>query len=125
MSIRAAVYDLLNDIESDVFPVFARQETTDPYVVYNMRVEPVLTQDYTLVADMPELYDVDLTLEIYASTFADCVTLADAIFAGMNNAAGIYGGQTLKLCRWVSESDDYIADVNKVNITQEYNLKFE
>jgi len=119
MSIRAAVYDLLNDVESDVYPVFAPQETTDPYVVYSMRYEPTLTQDFAGPTD------VDLTLDIYASSFDACVTLADAIFAGMDNALGSYGGETLMLSRWVSESDNYISDLDKVNITQEYNLKFE
>jgi hypothetical protein len=119
MSIRSAVYSLLSGIESDVFPVFAPQETTDPYVVYTMRSEPILTQDFTGPTD------VDLTLDIYASTFDECVTLADAIFASLENATGTYSGEVLMLARWVSESDNYIADVNKVNITQEYNLKFE
>lgn len=117
--IRDAVYDLLNDIDSDVYPVFAPQETTDPYVVYSMRMEPILTQDFCGPTD------VDLTVEIYGSTFDLCVTLADAIFAGMDNKSGTYATKTLMLSRWVSETDTYIADLDKVNITQEYNLKFE
>jgi hypothetical protein len=125
MSIRAAVYDLLKVIEADVFPIFAPQETTDPYVVYRMRQEPILTQEFSAPADTPEVYDVDLTLEIYGSSFDLCVALADTIFAGMNNASGSYSDKTLMLARWVSEAGDYIADVDKVNITQEYNLKFE
>ena len=119
MSIRAAVYDLLNDIDSDVYPIFAPQQTTDSYVVYSMRQEPILTQDFTGPTD------VDLRIEIYASSFGACVTLANSIFTGMDNTTGTYGGEELMLSRWVSESEDYIADLDKVNITQEYNLKFE
>jgi hypothetical protein len=120
MSVRRAVYSLLSGIEADVFPIYAPQETTDPYVVYSMRREPILTQDFS----GPE--DIDLTIEIYASTFDLAVSLADTIFAGLDNASGSYDDKTLLLSRWVSESDNvYIGDLEKVNITQEYNLKFE
>lgn len=119
MSIRSAIYDLLNDVDSDVYPVFAPQETTDPYVVYSMRMEPVLTQEFSGPTD------VDLTIDIYGSSFDECVTLAAAIFAGLDNALGTYDDKELILSRWVSETDNYIADLDKVNITQEYNLKFE
>ena len=119
MSLRAAVYDLLNDIESDVYPLFAPQETTDTYVVYSMRSEPIRTQEGIC------LNQVLLTLDIYASDFDSCVTLAASIYAGMEGKYGSYGSETLMICNWVSESDGYIPDLDKVNITQEYELKFE
>ena len=119
MSVRSAIYSLLSSVEADVYPVFAPQETTDAYVVYTMRVEPILTQDFTGPTD------VMLTLEIYASDFDSAVSIADTFFTGMDNASGAYSDKTLMLSRWVSESDDYIADLDKVNITQEYNLKFD
>ena len=118
MSIRSAVYSLLSSIEADSYPLYAPQETTDPYVVYSMRIVPILTQDFT----GPD--DVDLTLDIYASTFAEAVSLADTMYAAMDNASGTYSDKELMLSRFVSESDSFISGVEKVNITQEYNLKF-
>ncbi len=122
MSIRGAIYSLLAGIEGDVYPLVAPQETTDPYVVYSMRSEPILTQDFCGPTD------VDLTIEVYAGgddAFDNCVALANTIFAGMDNAKGTYDGEVLMLSRWVSEADSYIGEIDKVNITQEYNLKFE
>ena len=118
MSIRAAIYDLLNDTEADVYPLFAPQETTAAYVVYGMRSEPVRTQSGVTVTE------VYLTLSIYASEFDDAVTLADTLFAALEGESGTYATETLMICNWVGESDNYIADLDKVNITQEYQLKF-
>lgn len=118
MSLRGAIYDLLNNIEADVYPIFAPQETTSPYVAYAMRSEPIRTQSGVTVTE------VILTLEIYASEFDSAVTLANSLYAGLEGAAGTYDSETLMVCNWVSESDGYIPDLDKVNITQEYNLKF-
>jgi hypothetical protein len=119
MSIRAAIYDLLNDIESNVYPFFAPQETKAAYVVYTVRIEPTLTQDFTGPTE------VTLVLYIYANDYDTCISLADTLFTGMDNASGLYDDKTLMLSRWVSEADSgYIPDLDKINITQEYNLKF-
>ena len=40
MSIRKAIYDLLNDSEADVYPMVATQGLEDPYVVFSMRKTP-------------------------------------------------------------------------------------
>ena len=119
MSIRAAVYSLLSGIESDVFPLVAQQETTDPYVVFSMRRAPVRTQDGIGVQD------VDLTLEVYASSLSACIALADAMYAGLEGASGTYATETLMVCNWGGENDNYIDDLNKYWITQEYTLRFE
>jgi hypothetical protein len=70
MSIRKAIYDLLNDSEADVYPLIAPQELTDPYVVYSMRRTPVRTQDGVTVND------VELSLSIYANSLSDCIGLS-------------------------------------------------
>lgn len=119
MSLRAAVYDLLNDVEADVYPVFAPQQTTDPYVVYTISTSPVRDQ---FGINMKEL---DLTLHIYASEFDDCVSLASSLYSGLEGASGSYGSETLRICNWESESDGYVPDLDKVIITQTYNLKFD
>ncbi len=118
MSIRAAIYSLLSGLESDTFPLVAQQETTDPYVVFSMRRSPIRTQDGVGPSE------VDLTLEIYASTLSDCITLADAMYAGLEGTSGTYATETLMVCNWISEGDNYIDDLNKYWITQEYNLRF-
>jgi hypothetical protein len=118
MSIRAAVYSLLSGLESDVFPLVAEQETTDPYVVFSMRLSPVRSQDGIAVND------VELTLNIYAKSFSDCVALADTIYAGMEGTSGTYATETLMICNWESESDFYIGELDKCMITQEYTLRF-
>lgn len=118
MSIRKAVYSLLSGIEGDVFPLVAQQETTDPYVVFSMVRTPTRTQD----GIGPQ--DVDLTLEIYASTLSDCIALADTLYAGVEAASGTYDTETLMVANWESESDNYIDDLNKYWITQTYTLRF-
>ena len=118
MSIRAAVYSLLSGIESDVFPLNAEQETTDPYIVFSMRREPERTQD----GIGPEY--VDLTLEIYANALSDCISLADTMFAGIEGTTGTYATETLMASNWVGESDYYIDELKKYGITQEYRLTF-
>lgn len=118
MSIRSAIYTLLSGLEADSYPLFAPQETTDPYVAYSTRLAPIRTQEGV------HLTEVDLTLDIYASDFDSAVALASTMYAGLEGAEGAYDDQSLMVCNWISESDSYISDLDKVNITQEYNLKF-
>jgi len=119
MSIRSAIYDLLNDVEADVYPLYAPQETTDPYVAYTMRTEPVRTQEGVA------LTEVSLTLEIFANTFDEAITLAASLYTGLEGASGTYDSESLMICNWTMESEDYIPNLDKINITQEYLLKFE
>lgn len=118
MSIRKAVYSLLSGIEADSFPLVAQQETTDPYVVFSMRQTPTRTQDGISPVD------VELRLEIYASTLSDCIALADTMYAGLEAATGTYDTENLMVCNWESESDFYIEEVKKYGMTQEYQLRF-
>jgi len=119
MSLRGAVYDLLNNVEADVYPLVAPQETTDPYVVYSMRTDPIRDSDGIAITEMT------LTLDIFASTFDSVVTLASSIYAGLEAAEGTYDSESLMICNWTAESDGYIPDLDKYQIIQEYTLKFE
>ena len=119
MSIRAAVYSLLSSVESDVFPLNAEQKTTDPYVVFSMRRSPIRTQSGVGVQE------VDLSLEIYANSLSACIALADTMYTGLEGASGTYATETLMVCNWLSEADNYIDDLEKYWITQEYTLRFE
>ena len=122
MSIRHAVYDLLNDLEADVYPMVAPQETTDAYVVYSMRRSPVRSQDGIGVQD------VDLTLNIYANSLSACIELADTMYQGLEAATGGYGSgsssETLHIANWAGEDGLYLDDLEKYMITQEYQLRF-
>ena len=118
MSIRKAVYSLLSGIETNVFPVVAQQGTTDPYVVFSIRLSGIRTQD----GISPR--DVDLSLEIYANDLSDCIALADTMYAGLEAAAGTYATETLMICNWESETDFYVEDLKKYGMTQEYTLRF-
>lgn len=118
MSIRAAVYSLLSGVEGDVYPMVAPQEVTDPYVVYNMRMEYIRTQTGITVTD------TNLTLNIYANTLSDTITLADTMSAALESASGTYATETLHICNWVAEDGFYIDELQKYAITQEYILRF-
>jgi len=119
MSIRKAVYDLLNDSEADVYPLIAPQELTDPYVVFSMEISPIRTQDGIAVND------VELTLDIYANSISSCITLADTMYAGIEAAAGTYDTETLHIANWVADRPGiHLADLDKYMITQEYTLRF-
>jgi hypothetical protein len=118
MSARTAIYTILSGIEADCYPLFAPQETKDSYVVYSMSREPVRTQAGFAVTE------VTLTLDIYANTLDACITLASSLYNALEKKSGTYGSDSLMGCMWVSESESYIAELNKVSITQEYLLKF-
>ena len=122
MSIRHAIYDLLNDLEADVYPLVAPQGLTVPYVVYSMRRTPERSQDGIAVQD------VELTLNIYANTLSDCIELADTMYQGLEAATGGYGSgsssETLHIANWQSEDGGHIDDPEKFIITQEYQLRF-
>ena len=118
MSIRKAVYDLLNDSETDVYPFVAPQELTDPYVVFNLRRSPIRTQDGITVEE------VDLSLNIFANTLSAAITLADAMYAGVEAASGSYDTETLHIANWMAEDGYYIDELQKYAITQEYTLIF-
>ena len=118
MSVRKAVYSLMSGLESDCYPVYAPQETTDTYAVYSTSRDLVLTQEGAKV------YEVRVTVDIYANDLSDCIGLAETLEAGMHDASGTYASETLMVCNLESERDNPpIGD--KINITQEYILKFE
>lgn len=119
MSIRAAVYDLLNDVSSSVFPLAAPQETTTAYAVYSITTDPIRTQSGI------QVYNLRLTVDIYANTRDACLTLASSFFSGLENKSGSYSDQTIMVCNWTSESEDYIPDLKKWNITQDYEIKIQ
>jgi len=119
MSIRAAVYDLLNDVDSRIHALAAPQEETNPYAVWEIRTEPVRTQSGIVIKE------VYVTLNMYANERDDCITLADSYYTGLEGKTGAYSDQTLMICNWTSESEDYISELDKWMITQEYELKFE
>ena len=118
MSIRAAVYSLLSGLESNVFPLNAEQETTAAYAVFSTNITPERTQD-----GVGPIY-MDLTVDIYANNFSDCVSLADTLYAGLEGTSGTYATETLMICNWTSESDAYIFELKKYVITQGYTLTF-
>ena len=118
MSIRKAVYDLLNDTEADVYPLIAPQELTDPYVVFSLLRTPVRTQDGI------GPWEVGLTLNIFANSFSACIGLADTMFAGVEAATGSYDTETLMIANWTSEDGTYLDGLDKYIITQEYQLYF-
>ena len=119
MSIRAAVYDLLDDVNARVYPLAAPQEQTNPYAVYEMRDEPERVQGGI------QVHNISLSINIYANDRDDCLTLAASYFSGLEGATGSYSDQTLMICNWMSESEDFIPDLKKWNISQEYELKFQ
>ncbi len=118
MSIRKAVYSLMSGLEGDVYPIYAKQELTVPYAVYSTDRNLVLTQEGVKV------YEVRVTVDIYANDFSDCVDLAETLEAGMHNASGTYATETLMVCNLESERDSGTTTDLKINITQEYLLKF-
>jgi len=119
MSIRKAVYDLLNDTEADVYPLIAPQELTDPYATFFVRIEYVRSQEGV------EVKEATVTVNVYANTYAACDTLAVAFRTALENASGIYDTETLMVGLLLSESDDYIESLDKYVLAQEYLLKFE
>jgi len=119
MSIRKAIYDLLNDSEADVYPLIAPQELTDPYVVFTMAMSPIRAQDGIPVKE------IELSLNIYANTLSDAIALADTMYAGLEGVSGTYATETLMICNWVRDGfGDYIEGLKKYMIPQEYELKF-
>lgn len=119
MSYRTAIYDLMNDVEADVYPLVAPQELTVPYAVYTTRREPIRVQEGVSV------WTVFLTVYIYASDFSDCDNLADTIRTNMEHRAVTKGTDVIIGSMMISESDDYIQSLNKYLITQEYQIQFD
>lgn len=117
MSIRSSIYTLLSGIEVDVFPLVAPQETSDTYVTYAMRLEFERYQG-------GYIKNVTLTLDVWGNQ-DNVISMADTLVTGLEGQSGTVGDQTLIICNWVSESESYIPDLDKFNITQEYELKFE
>jgi len=119
MSIRKAIYDLLNDTEADMYALAAEQETTDPYGVYSIRIEYVRTQDGATVKE------ASVSLNIYGSDFATAITLADSMRGAVENASGTYDTETLMVGLFQSEGDNYVPELDKYVLNQDYLLKFE
>ena len=120
MSIRKALYDLLNDAEADVYPVIAPAETTDPYCTYNVSREFIRTQDGIAI------YDVTLTVDCHAKDFSDLIDLAATMEAGLEGAEGTYQSETIMISSMTEESEvTYDSDLGKYMLTQTYNVFFD
>ena len=119
MSIRKAIYDLLNDSSTSVYPLVAPQELTDPYVVFSIRSEGVRTQSGV------GPWTINVTLNIFANSLSACITLADTMYTGLEGVSGTYDTtEVLMVANFLSEDEGYIDDLNKYIITQEYQLYF-
>ena len=119
MSIRGAIYTLLSGLESNVWPLKAKQATTATHAVYFVSREPVLSQDGT------EMWNVRLRIEVYGDDYDDVETLAQTFSDDLHlKDETAIGAETLHVAYMESESDDYIWSEQKFNITQEYTLKF-
>lgn len=119
MSLRKAVYDLMNDVSANIYAIAAPQELSDPYSVFTTRMEVVRSQDGIFQ------YEMTVSVNVYSEVLSTCVTLADSIRAGVENASGTYDTETLSVGLILSESDDYIENLDKYIISQEYLLKFD
>lgn len=119
MSIRTAIYDLMNNVETDVYPLVAPQELKVPYAVYR------LSRTLIRVQEGVTANEVILLVNIYANDFSDCVALAATIEGNMEHQEGTYDSQVLIGSMLMSESDDYIPDIDKYMISQEYQLQFD
>lgn len=118
MSYRTAIYDMLNDVSANVFPLVAPQETDTTYAVYSTRLERVLSQDGVFVKT------VYLTVNIYANDFSNCDQFANYIRIGVDGKKATYGTDSIDGGLLLSESDDYIPGLDKYIITQEYQIYF-
>ena len=121
MSYRTAIYDLMNNVEADVYPLVAPQELTVSYAVYTTRMELVRAQQGTPVMT------TYLTVYCYANDFSVCVDLAITIQNNMEHREGSYnaGLDILMGCMMIGESDDYIPSLDKYLITQEYKMDWD
>lgn len=118
MSIRKAVYDVLDSTAWGVYPIVAPQENTGKYIVFFVRREVLRTQDGVAVED------ITLTINIYANDLSDCIELADIYRSAIEGASGTYDVETMIIGLFQSESDDYIENLDKYMITQDYLLRF-
>ena len=119
MSIRKGIYGLLSALEGDVYPVVAPQETATTYIVYTLRFEPIRTQ-----SGVSAQY-VYLTLNIFASELDDLETMGATMYTGLEDASGTYDSEDLDVCAWLSTEDgNYLQDLEKHHLIQEYQLLF-
>ena len=120
MSIRNGIYDLLSAAESAVYPLAAPQETDGTYIVYFIRREGIRTQDGI------SAYNVYLTLHIYATELDTAEAMSATMETALDDGSGTYDGEVLQVCNWVSSEDgDYLHDLDKFTIIQEYQLYFD
>ena len=117
-TIKASIYTLLSAVTVKSYPVVGPQEETSAYAVYLTRFEPV--RDQVSI----NIYDCSLTLNIYANDMSDCITLAGQFFTAIEDASGTYGANDLEVGYFISESDDYIENLDKYVITQEWQLRW-
>jgi len=102
-----------------VYPYAAPQETTGTYTVYFIRREGIRTQDGV------GPYNVFLTLHIYATDLDTVEAMSATMEAALDDGSGTYDGETLMVCNWLSSEDgDYLPDLDKFTIIQEYQLYF-
>ena len=120
MSIRAAIYDLMNNVETDVYPVKAPATVSDPYAIYDYSRELVRSQDGI------KAYELEFEVRIYAEDPSDCIDLAATIEGNMEAASGTYQSKTIMVSNLQSESPvEWMGDLEKYMITQTYQIFVE
>jgi hypothetical protein len=121
MSLRSFIYsELLTNVDSNVYPLVAPEKTTDPYAVYFISRQSVLTQDGVAVKA------VVLRIEIYGNDWDAVEALAKSYESYLDHIDPVEGiDENLMVAILEREDEDYLHDEQKFNITQEYTLKFE
>ena len=121
MNIGKGINDFMNDLDN-VYPVRARPEVEDPYVVYRFSTEYVRAQ-----GSIP-IYEVTLTVDIFGKDFSDFYDKAVEVTAFLEalSGASALGDLTVLVVNFESESEaEWLSDLEKYSLTQTYQILIE
>lgn len=126
MIVGKAIYHLLTNatdvtdvVSTRIYPEIAQQDADLPYIVYNVaNNEPTDTK-----RDVSQLDTAQVEVDIYSTSYSQCIDLAVAVRAALDRVKGTYAGVDVQSIQYLNEVIDFDEPQRAYNINADYDVR--
>ena len=112
ISVGKAIYSLLTGytnltalVDDKIYPIFAPDETINPFIVYQRANNTIQYSKDGLVYD-----EVSLTVNVVSDNYTECINISEQVRAALELKNGTYSGVNIYQCLFTGVSEDFGVD---------------
>lgn len=112
ISVGKAIYSILSGytgltyyVDDKIYPIFAPDETINPFVVYQRANNTITYSKDGLVYD-----EVSLTINVVSDNYTESINISEQVRAALELKNGIFSGVNIYQCLFSSVSEDFGVD---------------